>query len=282
MLQKTAVHKEKKQARNFFVLVDSPEEVMARANTTATGDVRIVSISERWKEEFTIPKMQAEAIFESFDGKVPSELTFTFPESIYPSYVKGEAQEENFACMRHTLVRQVFSTLYNIHAGICSFTAYNDEQNSGMTRFLMGDDDTCPGFISDMTLRLEVIRTHLTDSMMSFMFWEPFMKFVGAHCNKNVFCIYYRLPHFYGHPDFERMIVKILTTLGDNGTYNWVCDLVHYQDENGDTDTLEMTKLMMKYMVQSPKFAVFFLAINHQEQVPKDIHIGTLRKRKRE
>ena len=79
----------------------------------------------------------------------------------------------------------------------------------------------------------------------------------------------------------SKWILKILTYLGDNGTYNWICNLVDEVYDEKDFNFFEMTRSIMEYMIQSPQFAVFVLAVTNRHIVPKDIQIGTM-KRKRE
>ena len=65
-----------------------------------------------------------------------------------------------------------------------------------------------------------------------------------------------------------------MTHLGDNGTYNWICNLVNEVYDEKDFNFFEMTGSIMEYMIQSPQFAVFVLAVTNRHIVPKDIQIG--------
>ena len=255
-------------------------------------DVKVTCVDNEGGEDkvITIPKEQAEAIFESFDGKIPSELTFTwntFTPNANPwdEKYRGRSSESfvgwmysEFTPIRHMVIQQALFNLYSIHESLTSF------DGTANNLWMMGDTEDRS--TSEYYLR-NLLDFHLTNKMMAFMFYEPFMKFVGAHCNKNVFCIYYRIPLKYvwdGYTCnrwFQKWILNILTYLGDNGTYNWICNLVDEVYDEKDFNFFEMTRSIMEYMIQSPQFAVFVLAVTNRHIVPKDIQIGTM-KRKRE
>ena len=98
-------------------------------------DVKVTCVDNEGGEDkvITIPKEQAEAIFESFDGKIPSELTFTwntFTPNAYPwdEKYRGRSSESfvgwmysDFTPIRHMVIQQALFNLYSIHESLTSF-----------------------------------------------------------------------------------------------------------------------------------------------------------------
>jgi hypothetical protein len=149
--------------------------------------VTCLNTSERYeKQSFTMRNDQAAAIFETFDGKVPSQLTFTFPDDddfLYNFYVaKCDIESNILDDTRYTLVQQALSSFYTIHKFLEDTGLDTDHA------YLMGENQKEP-YDSDAKY-IDMIKCYASPELMSFMFWEPFMKFVGAHCNSNVLCIY--------------------------------------------------------------------------------------------
>jgi hypothetical protein len=229
-------------------------------------------------------KDQAEAILETFDGKVPNQLTFTFPDD--DAYLTGcchkcNIDEPTFDVSRYTLLQQALWSFYMMHEFSERCGLMNDHA------YLLGTIQIEPSE-SDAQY-IDMFKFYASPELMSFMFWEPFMKFVGAHCNSNVLCIYYRLPYFNvirkNDPEtFEDDIVKILKLLGDNGTYNWISQLLRVYDGSLQ---LSLSLSMTEYMIQSPKFALYIHCMNNKALVPENFHVGTLtyisnKKRKRQ
>lgn len=231
----------------------------------------VVKEDKNYEEVFTIPEKQAKAIFMTVNGKLPSELTF--------KWWNDEDQSEKFyddtrwSTMRHLIVQQTLFNFYMIHKSFLQ--EQQDKTNTSLDKvnlWLMGQTDEEPKIISS---GWGIFNIYLTRIVCGFMFTVPFMQFVGAHCNTNVTCIYYRMPikvdyliydwekHDMRAKIFRNWILKILVFLGDNGKYNWIVNLDKQADCGG---SLKINQSILDYMNHNTKFAVFLHALQNKDE----------------
>ena len=231
----------------------------------------VVKEDKNYEEVFTIPEKQAKAIFMTVNGKLPSELTFKWWNDEDQSEKKFY-NDTYWSTIRHLIVQQTLFNFYMIHESFLQ--EEQDKTNTSLDKvnlWLLGQTNEEPEIISH---GWGIFNIYLTKIVCGFMFTVPFMQFVGAHCNTNVTCIYYRMP-IKVHTDswinddtlmakiFQNWILKILTFLGDNGKYNWIVNLDKQADCGG---FFKINQSMLDYMNYNQDFAVFLHALQNKDK----------------